>query len=458
MKKTFLKLLLTLLFIGFIIPDTHAFANYLDDNYINIKLTSPIESKNTVKLYSDDGFYLYNKDDLRNPLEYIDSLEVYISIDHKGEIVIEDQFKDIVFTYYEEENIIVTSKNENKRKLKIGDKAYRDFVYFIIENDEISVINYVELNNYLYGVVPREMPASFPMDALKAQAIASRTYTLHNINKHKSQGYNLCDTDHCQVYGGVDGEHERTNTAVDETKGMVITYNGSIIDASYHSNSGGYTEDAKDVWGNSVPYLKAVNDEFSKGSPNSNWSVMLTKDELVAKLRNSGINIGDIVDLEIIETSSTGRVSKLKIKGDFGEEVLSGSRARQIFGTSDLKTTWFTIKKENGIETNNTIYAIEGEETKTQIVDLSNSYIIDEEFNKGTFEGKVSSIISGSDKVVQVNNTSTFNIGNFLIEGRGWGHGVGMSQWGAKGMAESGYSFEEILKHYYTGVDITTRY
>ena len=206
--------------------------------------------------------------------------------------------------------------------------------------------------NYLYGVVPREMPASFEMEALKAQAIAARTYTLKNINKHNSEGYDLCDTTHCQVYGGMDGEQEITNRAVDETYGMIITYNGEIIDALYHSNSGGVTEDSLEAWGNNYPYLISVDDEFSNDAPNSNWSINLTADEINKRLKNSGINIGNILDMEVLQTSSNGRVTQLKVLGTLGERILNKGEIRAILGDTELKSTWFTIKNQGSSEAN----------------------------------------------------------------------------------------------------------
>ncbi len=436
MKKIYLPIFLSVLLIELLIPNQYVSANSLENDYLSIKLTSPIESKNLVKLYSEDGFAIYRKDDILNELEYFEDQYINIGLDEEGKISIMDSFNNILYSF-RDDNLALSSRNGYDKKIKVEDKNYRDYIYFKKQNNEIVVFNYVKLDNYLYGVVPREMPASFPIESLKAQAIAARTYTLFNLNKHGNEGYNLCDTAHCQVYDGMDGEHEETNKAIDETSGMVMTYNGNIIDAPYHSNSGGYTEDALEVWGNNVPYLTAVNDEYSQGSPNSNWSFSMTSDEINIRLKNSGINIGNVVDMEVLETSPNGRVSKLKVSGTAGEEILNKDKIRQVLGTTELKSTWFTVKREGDDRNTKSIYAVDGENTIPQIIDLANSYIIDGELNKRPSRG-----------------TKSSNTGDFIIEGKGYGHGVGMSQWGAKGMAESGYSCEEILKHYYTGVEI----
>ncbi|NLW22730.1 MAG: SpoIID/LytB domain-containing protein [Tissierellia bacterium] len=335
------------------------------------------------------------------------------------------------------------------------DKNYRGYLFFKIVNNSLSVINYIHLEDYLYGVVPMEMPASFEMEALKAQAVAARTYALKNINKHGKEGYDLCDTTHCQVYGGLDGEHERTNRAVDETEGIVITYNGKVIDALYHSNSGGHTEDSVEVWGNSVPYLIGVKDEFSIGYPNSTWEIRLTSDHINTKLIQNNIYIGELIDMEILASSPNGRVSKLKVIGTSGETVLNKSKIREILGPNELKSTWFTIKKEGDRGTTKTVYAIDGESLEPISININDTYILGED-NKST-PSKISNnrlIIRGRDSNIEIENRPIYNTGNFIIEGKGYGHGLGMSQWGAQGMAKLGYSYEDILKHYYTDVEI----
>lgn len=454
MRKILWVIFLSFLFVGFLIPDEYVLGSSLEDDYVSIKLTSPIKSKNSVKLYSENGFSLYSKDDRLNEIEHFETKNINVSLGDDKDIDILDIDDNLLFSFNQEEDLIITSMSQYERKVRVEDKSYRDYINFKIIGNQLIVINYINLDNYLYGVVPREMPASFPMDALKAQAIAARTYALRSLNKHISEGYNLCDTTHCQVYGGLDGEHINTNNAVDETTGMIITYNGNIIDAVYHSNSGGYTEDAVEAWGNSFPYLVAVEDDFSQGSPNSNWSFTITFDQMNSKLKNSDINIGNIIDMEVIETSPSGRVSKLKVVGTLGEEVLSKSKIRQVLGSTELKSTWFTIKKAGNIVNDKTVYAINGQNIKPQVIDMKKSYIIDGNFKKSTTRGITSRAIARNN-IAQIGNKATSDEGKFVIEGRGYGHGVGMSQWGAKKMAELGYSFEEILKHYYRGVDIT---
>ena len=454
MKKIFYNIFLGILFICLLASKSYALADSLQDDFISIKLTSPIKYKNFVKLYSENGFSLYSKDDKLNEIEYFATENINIKLGDEKDIDILDMEDNLLFSFNQEENLIITSRDGYERKVRVEDKNYRDYIDFKIKEKELIVINHVRIDNYLYGVVPSEMPASFPMEALKAQAIAARSYTFKTLNKHMSEGYNLCDTTHCQVYGGIDWEHKNTNIAVDETNGMIITYNGNIIDAVYHSNSGGYTEDAVEAWGNNFPYLVAVEDDFSQGSPNSNWSFTMTSDQLNSKLKDSDIHIGNVIDMEIIETSPSGRVSKLKVIGTLGEEVLSKSKIRQVLGSTELKSTWFNIKKHGNIGNDKIVYAIDGINKNSQVIDISKSHIMNGNLKRSANRGITSRAIA-RNHIAQIGHRDISNEGKFIIEGKGYGHGVGMSQWGAKKMAELDYSFEEILKHYYRGVNIT---
>lgn len=452
MRRFLSFVILGILAIMFLLPN-YGIANLLENNFIRIRLTSPIKSSGVVNLYSEEGFSIYNKASLTKEVEFIDIESIKVSIGEEERIYITDMDESLLFAYNQEEDLIISSKGGYEKKVRVEDKNYRDYINFKIVGENLIVINYVDIDNYLYGVVPREMPASFEMEALKAQSIAARTYALKNMNKHNSEGYDLCDTTHCQVYGGMDGEHEKTNRAVDGTSGMIITYNGNIIDALYHANSGGITEDSLEAWGNSHPYLISVEDEFSINAPNGSWSLNLTADEINKRLKSKGINIGNVMDMEILETSSSGRVTQLKILGSLGEKVLNKGQIREVLGVTEVKSNWFTIEKGSNEGTTTNLYAVDGNCTKPQLIDLKTTYVIDGSFKKRPSRGFTSRYIN-RDGVVDKANGGASAITNFVIEGKGYGHGVGMSQWGAQKMAESGYTFEDILKHYYNGVEI----
>lgn len=249
------------------------------------------------------------------------------------------------------------------------------------------LVNVLNMEEYLLSVVPSEMPASYPLEALKAQAVASRTYALVNRGKHGE--FDLCSTTHCQVYKGMRVENERSTRAVMETLGEVITYNSQPIKAFFHSSSGGYTEDCKYVWGEDLPYLKSVKD--ADELINDTWSRVLSINELTNKLNSIGISLSGNFSIELEKTNS-GRAYAIYFKSDQGIYYLKGTTFRSLF---NLPSTLFDME-------------------------LGSDYL--------------------------------------FLSGRGNGHGVGLSQKGAKFLAEKGYNYREILKYYYQGVEVVKWY
>ena len=257
-------------------------------------------------------------------------------------------------------------------------------------NSDLTVINLLPMEKYLYGVVPREMPHSWPEEALKAQAVAARGFTVASLNKYIEFGFNLCSTVHSQVYGGYDVEQRSTNRAVDQTKGQIITYNGHLAIPYYHSTSGGRTESSENIWTNAVPYIRGVSDKYSLNSPHSEWEVALSKEEIESLLMKNQYHIGELENLYVAEISENGRVLSFMIEGTNGKRELIKQESRTLLG---LRSSWFEVEYDAGNET-------------------------------------------------------------YFFNGKGYGHGIGMSQYGAKGMADEGYHYTDILKHYYTGVRI----
>lgn len=349
-------------------------------------------------------------------------------------------------------SVIIGSGEIQDSIVQVEKNKYRDYITFLNKGSEIILLNHIELDKYLYGVIPKEMPVSAPMEALKAQAIASRSYTLANINKHIKDGYNLCDKVDCQVYGAYDNEKPTTNQAIDETKGIYAYYDGKVINATFHSTSGGYTEDSSKVWGGAVPYLVAVKDEFSTNAPHSNWTAEITAREVREKLTSSGIDIGDIVEIEPLEITEANRVQRLKIKGTKGEHILSSSNFRSLVGSTFLKSTWFNINT-TGASSTTKVYALSANNPNPKEINLSNAYILDG-INVATVSRTIVSRAIGKDRTSSLEGTVTSKPTTFVFNGRGYGHGVGMSQYGAIEMAKQGYNFEDIIKHYYQGVDL----
>lgn len=268
-----------------------------------------------------------------------------------------------------------------------GSRWYRGELALASRRAGLTAINRVELEGYCYGVVPAEMPADWAPEALKAQAVAARSYALASRAKHAHDGFDLCATQDCQVYGGASRETAASNAAVDATRGEVVTYAGRVIPAYFHSAAGGYTENVEDVWARSLPYLRAVPD-FDQAGPQFSWTKAVALGELAGALARKGVSVGEIVAITPLTRTYAGRVKTLEVVGSGGRRVVSGEVLRAAAG---LKSTLFNV-------------------------------------------GKVG--------------------GEWVFAGRGFGHGLGMSQWGAKGLADQGYAYTQILAHYYPNTEL----
>ena len=358
----------------------------------------------------------------------------------------------------------------------INGKQYRGCLRFAVNGTVMTAVNVVDLEEYLYGVIPAEMPASYGEEALKAQTLAARTYAMTKLNAHKSSGYELCDTINCQVYKGYSGENSKTNAIVDETEGEIICYNGTPIEAVFSASTGGYTENSENVWNSVVPYLRAVPEVGEYG--NNTWTKTLTLSQLDSLLSAKGENIGSAQDIVITKISTGGRVQEMKIVGTSGSVTLTKENIRTYFSGAcgSLPSKMFTINGKggdpssgsrsvqrqatkssstgsltssaaaNGItaKTEGTLSAVNGKNLKLDGLSVS----------ENTNSNQNTPVISTEDYQIYDVNISTVENGTFVFEGSGNGHGVGLSQNGAQGMAQQGYSYEEIIKHYYTGVTI----
>lgn len=266
----------------------------------------------------------------------------------------------------------------------IGDRWYRGKTRLVREGGSIRAINHVDLEEYLYSVVGGEMVASWPLEALKAQAVAARSYALHKRSLAANRLFDLDGTTTSQVYKGLASEASSTHQAVGSTAGQVMTYNGGVILAVFHSSSGGHTENVEDVWSKPLPYLRGVVD-YDQQSPVFQWTKTISASELG---RLAG-NIGTVKSVTAERLTPRGRVVSLKLVGDRGTKSLTGKEFRQLL---QLRSSLFTI--------------------------------------------------------TPVDNY-------FYLVGRGFGHGVGMSQWGAHYLAQQGINYQSILGHYYQGTKLS---
>ncbi len=357
----------------------------------------------------------------------------------------------------------------------LGARSYRGIIDFMNNGDDtITAVNVIDVEEYLYGVVPSEIPSTYEYESIKAQACAARTYALYKWNLDSDIGYDICDTTHCQAYMGYGYESTITTQAVIDTAGELIYYNGSPIEALFFSSSGGYTEDAENVWGTDVPYLKAVDDSQEVNCPT--WTRTITLSDLNTIIAAEGYSIGSATGMRITIDNTTSRVQMVEIIGTSGTQQITLEECRTVFSAlrSSFSSRHYTI-------TNGTVESSDGEVSYTVNANLG-TFVSEplEDFVKGSdyvigadcavvystssgtkaygYDGKEIDLsrISDLEKYLTVSSSTGTTVisssgSTINISGYGVGHGVGMSQMGANGMAQNGADYKEILEHYYTG-------
>ncbi len=276
-------------------------------------------------------------------------------------------------------------------EIKVNRHSFRGQVILIrTPDDHITVVNTVNIEDYIKGVLYHEVSHHWPIEAIKAQAVATRTYALYSISKMKD--YDVTNDIYSQVYGGRGSERYRTGLAVDRTTSEILIFNGKILPAYFHACCGGMTEDASALWNIDAPPLKGVPCLFCKDAPHMNWTNNMRLKTIQDLLNSKGYKIGLIKDLSVSLRDRSNRVVELKVTGRSNEIItIKGEALRELLGPNILK---------------------------------SNNYEIE---MKGYYV-------------------------NFI--GHGWGHGVGMCQWGARGMAMQQFSYNQILNYYYPGAQI----
>ena len=291
--------------------------------------------------------------------------------------------------------------------LWLQQRRYRGRLQLRVEGGVLQAVNHLPLETYLSSVVGSEMPASWPLEALRAQAVAARTYALKA--RKPAAAFDLQASTASQVYKGVESETPSTRAAVAGTRGLVLTYNNALIDAVFHSSSaGGSTESSGDLWAKQLPYLVSVRD-FDDVSPVRDWRQPLDQ----PRLRQAFPELGGALGIEVLATTPTGRISQARVLGPSGQLALTGAQLRSRLG---LKSTWVRFELAAP--------AVQPPPPPPPVMQALT----------------LPTPAPAPAEVVQL-----------VAVGRGFGHGIGMSQWGALAMAQRGQSYAEILRHYYRG-------
>ena len=436
-----------------------------------------------------------------------------------------------------------------------GYQWHGDFVYRRASDGNITVINYVGLEDYVKGVLPYEIDPDWPAEAQKAQAVCARSFAL-GTSKH-NEYYELCNTTNCQVYLGANRATEASDAAVDATQGEYLTYNGEQVIGYFFSSDGGATEDAVNVWGGDYPYLQGKEDPYE--TYDSSWSVTLTAEEIRQKLVSAGYSIGTVANVEVTRRTDTDNVNEVTVTDTTGKQVvIRRDDCRTVFGLDSIRYTITPNASANTaaalpqstsvkIQPSTHVVTVDGERVDPQGYNINGynfyklrdiAYILngtDSQFNVtwdgannrivltddaayqevgGEMTSSVSAAIknvSESDSTIvldgktlsltgyRINGNNYYkirdvgsalgfsvdfdpeteivligsanagqddtqddpkdetpitNAASYTFNGSGWGHSVGMSQWGAYGMAQQGFGYEDILKFYFTGIEI----
>lgn len=277
-------------------------------------------------------------------------------------------------------------------QIRLGGNLYMgDIVIKTGPGDKLDLIEHLSIEDYLKGVLPSEMSPDWPLEALKAQAVASRTYATRFINP--TRDYDVTNGVEMQVYSGTNKINSRIIDAVDSTRGEVLKYKGKLVMAFFHACCGGHTASSKSAWGEAVTKpLFGVADPFCKPSRHYRWEYFLSGSDLLKFIQSQSSTALRVTGLKIHQKDRSGRAASFKVATDKGHKVVSATEMRKRFGTFEFRSTYIT--------------------SITPV--------------KGGFE----------------------------LAGRGWGHGVGMCQEGARYMANKGRPYTRILRHYYPGAAI----
>ena len=278
--------------------------------------------------------------------------------------------------------------------LRVGARDYAGLLEVWRQGEGLTLVNELAMEEYVAGTVRAEASERWPVEALRAVAVVARSYAVFQQGRNAGKMFHVVAGNQDQNFAGWAPEGSPAREAVRATAGRVLTWQGRVFPTFYHSDSGGFTEAAQSIFpGEGVPPLEGVRDEFSMESPNYTWTMTLPLAVIGERLRRGGLEVGQVTGLTVLERSPSFRVARLAVEHSRGTATLRGADFRRLIGYDALKSTLFVPVAEDGV---------------------------------------------------------------VRFEGRGWGHGVGLSQFGAKGMADRGYTYPQILEHYYPGTLLVT--
>lgn len=372
MNNKMKKILLLAIFLVFLPLNIFAKEDY---DKIDIKVGKSLSAGESLKVKSKSNLKVVTSDE--QVINSTNNKEINIKFDGKN---INLNGKNFKLNNFPQNGAFLISSDSPIYVDKIK-RNYGGAISFRVNNKKLDIVNRVEMDEYLKGVLPKEMSPSFPMESLKAQALCSRSFAINNYNKFIKNGYNLDDTTRSQVYYGKDVEEKTTNKAVEETIGQVIKYDGKVAETIFCASSGGYTVASSEAWGgNSVPYLISKEDPYSVHP----WKYELKNSDL------KKLNLSDVFSVSL-DYNNSNRVNNLTFATSKGDVKIKATDFRKKIGNTIIKSTLFDVNV----------------------------------------------------------------IGNkVFVSGKGYGHGVGMSQYGAVEMAKKGSNYKDIIEFYFPGTNI----
>ena len=433
----------------------------------------------------------FTKDEALEALEELDEGEI-VGTSAYGISVVETGTDRVLFQYDEGEGsrlaILPDVTEEDDVQTWFRGYKYRGgFAYERIAGGSLTVVNVLPLEEYVKGVAPYEMGREWPLEALKTQATCARTYVLKNLGKHKSLGFDVCNSSWCQVYRGTGsdrsnyGPSDISDEAVEESAGQVIWYGTSMAETFYSSSHGGASESIENVWGSKLskyPYMCGVEDPYEQGADqinaNSSWTVKYSRSELTKKLQSSGYGVGTKVDSLDLTYSELGNVIKVVVHwANGGKNTFKPDDIRSVFGLKSIRFTVNDVRVEGSVEKEKepTIwqFILNGLE-KIGFTELfaEEIYVITEDGEVDLVDDKPYYIDGDGRKHLliepeeeeeeenPVNKAGTVSVSGseYVFEGSGWGHQLGMSQYGAYAMAKEGFTYDEIIEFYFPGTHV----
>ena len=349
---------------------------------------------------------------------------------------------------------VKTETNYRKRRY------YGLFQFCRVKGENIVVSNLLPLGEYINCVISQEMSPSWPIEALKAQAVSARSYYEDNLGRHADYGFDICSTTDCQAYYGMTNVNDRTLQAVKETESLRAWYEGKPAKTYYYSSNGGGSEDVKNVWGTTYPcgvidpYEETISEKISYWDYTQTFTAAELNRIVQPYIQSQGYNCAEIVDFQVTELTPTGNVKSISFTDINGKswpftQKIATKIAKSYLG---LKSIRYTVTKA-GEGAGSGVYYTDGGNT---VSSMNNTYAISGDDSVRKLSGNPYVITGSGIQFLPAPSGGAAQSGEtvYTIHSSGWGHSVGMSQWGAYAMAQQGFSFDEILKFYYPGIEI----